>query len=63
MEILIDPWLLDACISNPPGCHDLQIFSNSFNLVLLQLSTGEQSGLPHTLFFEVLYFIFPCLTI
>lgn len=25
------------------------------HLVLLQLSTGERSGLPHTLFFEVLY--------
>ena len=33
------------------------------HLVLLQLSTGEGSGLPYTLFFEVLYFIFPCLTI
>lgn len=30
MEILIDPRWLDACSSNPPGCHDLRIFSASF---------------------------------
>ena len=55
MELLIDSWLLDVCISNPPGCHHLWLFSDSSTSSASPAFYWRGEWASTQTFFEVLY--------